>query len=72
MPITPLAVEEMKRLRQEALTKAKEATERTGRKHVVREDYGKYFICPLYKLGAEGIHHDPGYTGLGILVKESL
>lgn len=55
----------------EALELAREES-RTGRKHVVREDYGRYFVCPLYEPGREGYQADMGYSGLGILVKESL
>lgn len=57
--------------KQEALDRACELS-RTGRKHVVREDHGRYFVCPLYELGAEGYRADAGYSALGVLVKESL
>ncbi len=57
--------------RDEALKQARELSKR-GRKHVVREDYGRYFVCPLYESGREGQQADLGYAGLGVLVKESL
>ncbi len=55
----------------EALEKARELSRR-GRKHVAREDHGRYFVCPLYELDREGQVADAGYAGLGVLVKESL
>lgn len=58
--------------REDALELARDLTRRTMRKHVVREDHGRYFVCPQYEEGAEGYRHDAGYAGMGILVKESL
>lgn len=58
-----------------ALMQAREVTARTGIKHVVREDYGKYLVVPLYAPRFPGDPHpphDPGFAALGILVKESL
>lgn len=55
-----------------AVQQARALTQKTHRKHVVRDDYGKLFITPLYLEGYEGERHDPGYTGLGVLVRESL
>ena len=59
-------------LKNAAIEEAKVVTARTGRKHVVREDYSEYLICPMYELGREGRGVDHGYSGIGLLVKESL
>ncbi len=58
--------------RQQALRLAKEETTRTKRKYVVREDYGRYHVVPLYERNGEGQRHDPGYAALGTLVQESM
>lgn len=58
--------------KEQALKQARLLTSSTGRKHVVREDYGRYFVCPLYEEGREGYQHDAGYAGQGILVAESM
>ena len=58
--------------REEALRAAAEATTLTGRKHIVREDYGTYTVCPQYERGREGYTHDAGYTAFGLIVKESM
>lgn len=58
--------------REEALRQAVEATRTTRRKHVVREDHGKYTVCPLFELDGEGARHDPGYSAYGVLVAESI
>ena len=55
-----------------ALKLAEQYTQQTKRKHVVRDDRGFFFVCPLYEPGREGSVHDAGYTALGLLVKESL
>ena len=57
--------------KEQALKLAKEETERSGRKYVVREDHGRYHVVPLYERGSTHIV-DHGYAGIGILVKESL
>ncbi len=57
--------------KEECLDEAKRLTSETGRKHVVRVDRGRYFVCPLYAPGAEGERYDPGFEGIGSLVKES-
>lgn len=59
-------------LRQETVAKAAEITLQTGRKHIVREDYGKLTICPMYAIGYEGYLADAGYIACGVIVKESL
>jgi len=56
----------------DAIRYAKELTDRDGRKYVVREDDGKFYVVPLYELGREGLTRDAGYATLGLLVKESL
>lgn len=56
----------------ECLGEARNLTSETGRKHVVRVDRGRYFVCPLYAPGAEGVRYDPGFEGIGSLVKESI
>lgn len=58
--------------RQQALRLAAEETKRTMRKYVVREDYGRYHVVPLFELGREGQVADRGYTALGVLVAESM
>ncbi len=58
--------------KQGQLKEARSMTVSTGRKHVVREDYGRYFVVPMYEAGYENVRHDAGYTGIGILVQESL
>jgi hypothetical protein len=55
----------------EALAQARLLSQ-TGRKHVVRESFGTYHVCPLYEPGSEGLTADAGYSSLGVLVKESL
>lgn len=55
-----------------AVQKAREVSAETRRKHVVRNDYGKLFIVPLYLADYEGERHDPGYTSLGSIISESL
>jgi len=42
-----------------------------GEVSVAREHHGKYFVCPHYEDGAEGVRADAGYGALGVLVKES-
>lgn len=59
-------------VRQDAIRYAKERTEREGRKYVAREDFGKFFVVPLYEAGKEGKQYDAGYEAVGVLVKESL
>jgi hypothetical protein len=61
----------MSRNKQYKLYEARCMTVSTGRKHVVREDYGRYFVVPLYEVGYENVRHDAGYAGMGILVQES-
>lgn len=66
MIIAGRQVEEMsmaERAKLDALRYACERTAREGRQYVVREDHGRYFVCP---------HYDPGYEGMGTLVAESL
>jgi hypothetical protein len=58
--------------REDSLEEARRLTTETGRKHVVRESFGRYFVVPLYAPGSEGLHHDAGFTSIGQLVKESL
>lgn len=58
--------------RAEALAQAFKLTQETGRKHVVRVDYDKFIVCPLYELGGEGYRHDAGYSALGSLLKDSM
>jgi len=60
------------RTRQDAIRVAKERTDREGRKYVAREDYGKFYVVPLYETGQEGRRFDPGYEAIGTMVKESL
>jgi hypothetical protein len=62
----------MSQNKRDQLQKAQRMTVDTGRKHVVREDFGRYFVVPMYEAGYENVRHDAGYTGIGILVKESL
>ena len=59
-------------VRHDAIRYAKERTEREGRKYVAREDWGKFYVVPLYEPGKEGIKADAGYEAIGVLVKESL
>jgi hypothetical protein len=59
-------------VRERSIEHAREVSERTGIKHVVREDHGTYLVLPLYREGREGREHDPGFAALGLLVKESL
>jgi hypothetical protein len=58
--------------RRKALADAERLTKETGRKHVVRDDYDRFYVCPLYELGAEGYRADAGYSALGVLVAESM
>ena len=60
------------RTRQDAIRVAKERTERKGRKYVARDDYGKFYVVPLYERGQEGRRFDAGYEAIGVVVKESL
>ena len=60
------------RTRMDAIRVAKERTEREGRKYVARDDYGKFYVVPLYEAGREGQRFDAGYEAIGVLVKESL
>ena len=60
------------RTRQDAIRVARERTEREGRKYVAREDYGKFYVVPLYEAGQEGRRFDAGYEAIGTVVKESL
>jgi len=59
------------RTRLDAIRVARERTEREGRKYVAREDYGKFYVVPLYENGQEGYRSDAGYA-IGVIVKESL
>jgi hypothetical protein len=60
------------RTRLDAIRVAKERTEREGRKYVAREDYGRFYVVPLYEVGQEGRRFDAGYEAIGMVVKESL
>lgn len=57
--------------REEAIQRARELTRETGRKHVARNDYGRFFVCPFY---IDDFYKkvDFGYSALGLLVRESL
>jgi len=57
--------------RMNAVQKAAELSQ-TGRKHIVREDYGKFTVCPMYEIGREGYQADAGYSAYGVIVRESL
>ena len=57
---------------EESLEEARRLTKERGRKHVVRTSSGRYYVVPLYAPGAEGLHHDAGFTSIGHLVEESL
>jgi hypothetical protein len=66
-------VDTMTRLtREDAIRYARERTEREGRKYVARDDFGKFYVVPLYKVGQEERRFDTGYETVGVVVKESL
>ena len=52
-----------------AVLEAAEYSLRTGRRYVVRDDFGTLTLCPLYELGKEGLVADVGYQTYGVLVE---
>ena len=55
--------------KEEANRKARNLAKETGRVYAVRNDYGRYFVCPMYIDGRHFPEVDVGYEALGSLVQ---